>query len=168
MGRGGLTAALEGSARLAFDTNSCIYYLRAERSRGVLVRELIYGARRGLWNVSLSGIVYLELLVRPYRSRDEQELLKVRQLALFTDGFDVTPLTSALVELGAHVRAETALKTPDALILASAIVAGCDVLIGNDKRFARINPRPGADPPSIRYPRYVHLDDYVDDNDTGR
>jgi predicted nucleic acid-binding protein len=50
-----------------------------------------------------------------------------------------------------HIRADTNLKLPDSLIVATAIVTGCDALVGNDERCAK----------RVKDIPYIYLDDAV-------
>lgn len=77
------------------------------------------------------------------------------------------PLAEGVLELSTEVRAFTGLKVPDALIVGSAVAGGCDAIVGNDRRFVRLNERNGARFMAIGsgrrdMPSYVHLDDYLD------
>jgi predicted nucleic acid-binding protein len=74
-----------------------------------------------------------ELLVRPIRSGQEASRLMTSWLREFPHllALDVT-LDVALQ--AATLRAVSGLKTPDALIIASGMLAGCEVFITNDKR----------------------------------
>jgi predicted nucleic acid-binding protein len=97
-------------------------------------------------------------------------MLERRRLLTVTEatrGVHVTAVSRAVLLAAADVRAKTNLKTPDAVVAGSAIVAGCGAIVGNDKSFerlarvdkdawvmfdSRVNP----------VPAYVHLDDFVD------
>ncbi|WP_437486225.1 PIN domain-containing protein [Sorangium sp. So ce1014] len=50
----------------------------------------------------------------------------------------VLPLSAAVFDHAAELRARYGLKTPDALHAAAAIVNGCDELWTNDRRLAAI------------------------------
>jgi predicted nucleic acid-binding protein len=52
--------------------------------------------------------------------------------------------------MAASLRVETNLPLPDALIIATAKVASCDAIIGNDRSWSRIDA-----------PKVLLLDDYV-------
>ncbi len=47
------------------------------------------------------------------------------------------PMTSAVFDLAAELRAHHGLKTPDALHLATAVVGGCEEIWTNDRRLAK-------------------------------
>lgn len=65
-----------------------------------------------------------------------QELLK--RFAEFFAVCEMLPFNKSVFEQATDLRAQTALKTPDALHLATAIHAGCDELWTNDKQLGKI------------------------------
>ncbi len=72
-----------------------------------------------------------------------------------------TMMTAALI------RARARIATPDAVIAATGVVAGCDILVANDKHYHQVVNALGdgviAGPAFAIHsmPRYLHLDDFV-------
>lgn len=85
----------------------------------------------------LSVISELELLVRPLREGDRAELERIQQLYHGSEHVTTYPVDEAIAQRAADLRARYRLKLADALIVATAIEAGCDGLIGNDELCAR-------------------------------
>lgn len=86
----------------------------------------------------VSDLVRMECLILPIRTNDAvRQSTFERQLALFTS----LPMTAAVFDLAAELRARHNLKTPDALHAACAMQHGCDELWTNDQRFAALAPR---------------------------
>jgi len=83
-------------------------------------------------SASLSMVTVEEILVRPFRSgaaavaRAEGFLRHFGDMRLIDVDYDVA-------REAARIRSEAGLRTPDALILASAVVAGVDMLVTNDR-----------------------------------
>jgi len=50
---------------------------------------------------------------------------------------EIVPLTSTVIDLGTEIRAQYGFKTPDALHLACAVSANCDLFMTNDKQLER-------------------------------
>lgn len=153
--------------RVAFDTSCCIYYLQKDSPRWPLIVPLMERAVAGLLLVELSAIVRMELLVLPYKARDTSRISLVRRFTDDYPGIVVAPLSEPVLELAAEVRAATGLKTPDALVVGSAVLNECDAIVGNDAAFKRLNARGELPFVSLggqrhRMPRYLHLDDYAD------
>ncbi len=84
-----------------------------------------------------SDLVVLETLVKPLREGDT--IVEMLFRALF-DAKEVRliPTTRPLWEEAARLRAETGLKTPDALHAAAALHAECTLFVTNDNDFRRI------------------------------
>jgi predicted nucleic acid-binding protein len=62
-----------------------------------------------------------------------------RSILLYGSNFRLLPVTAAVADSAAYLRACYNLRTPDALHIATAIEAGCDSFLTNDESFKRIN-----------------------------
>lgn len=81
----------------------------------------------------VSELTRMECRVKPLREADLATLAKYEKFfAARTLGW--VPLARPVFELAADLRARHALKTPDALHLAAAIVGKCSALWTNDRR----------------------------------
>lgn len=105
-----------------------IYALEDGSDRGDSVRSAIAAAQEPL---ATSPLTLLECLVGPIRTGDH--VLRDTYVALY-DRLDVLELGSKEYLRAAELRAEHGLKTPDALHLAAAQLAGATQLWTNDKR----------------------------------
>ena len=145
-----LSDALVGKTRIAFDTSAVIYYLEDLYPYGIYAAQafslLVSGAAVGF----VSSIVEMETLVRPLRIRDKGLLFSIRRFFALHPNLHVTPVSSDIAQAAAQVRASTNLKAPDAIIAATAAADRCDVIIGNDRAFARNSKLP-----------YLVLDDFA-------
>ena len=83
--------------------------------------------------VAISPLVMMECLVHPIRVGDTR--LRA-SFETFFASVQLVPLTADVFRAAAVIRAETALRMPDALHLAAARGAGCSALWTNDRRFA--------------------------------
>lgn len=78
-----------------------------------------------------SQLLRPEILTKPIRLRDADELAELQRMLARLDLHDVTaPISSLAVDLGAKYR----LKTVDAVHLATAVSAGADRFITNNRR----------------------------------
>jgi predicted nucleic acid-binding protein len=112
--------------------DSCIliYALEDQGDRGNAVRRALADVEVA---VASSALALQECLVGPLRDRNVE--LRDRYVALFTRIESIALDTAAFIR-AAELRADFALKTPDALHLAAAQLAGCAELWTNDKRLA--------------------------------
>ena len=167
MGRADFLRVLEPITRLAVDTSSAIYYLGQDPKRFALSRDAFDCAARGKLEVLFAGITQMELLVRPFREHDALGKRRVMTLVEGTPGVRTVPLSRDVLVTAAEVRALTNLKTPDSLVAASALVHGCDAIVGNDRAFGRLAEVSSQewtmfDVGARPVPTYIHLDDFVD------
>lgn len=133
-----LDTALAGVAKLGFDTVPFIYFIErhptfAERVRDVF-RRMVAGSFVGYTSV----MTLTELLVKPYREQDTILARRYRLLLTRSRNLTLLPLDVHIADTAARIRARYNLRTPDALHLATAIGAGCDAFLTNDRRLQRM------------------------------
>ncbi|MGH3784712.1 MAG: type II toxin-antitoxin system VapC family toxin [Pseudonocardiaceae bacterium] len=141
---------LTARGRVVFDTTACIYYLErpAVDPRCAMLLPVVAAAQAGTVDLVISTVTVTELLTGPLRSGNREEEAAVR---LFMGLLcRVAPVDFAVAERAAALRAEHGLRTPDALICATAACAAA-VVVGNDLRWKHIGS--GI--------RYVHIDEMV-------
>ena len=137
--------------QVVVDTNVIIYFLQQAEPYHSLATQLFAACESGSLSVLVSALVELELLVGPFRDNDTDG---VERIQLFLDHFpnlSVVPIDRTVAQAAARARAKYGIATPDALVVGTALAAGCDAVIGNDKQWAtRL-----TDPP------YILLSDYL-------
>ena len=132
-----LRDALAGRTRIAFDTNAVIYYLEDVYPYGPYAAQAFSLLASGAAVGFVSTMVEMETLVRPLRIRDRSLLFSIRRFFALHPNLNVTPVSSHIAQAAARVRASTNLKAPDAIIAATAAADRCDIIVGNDRAFAR-------------------------------
>ena len=144
MGLGHYTAAV-------LDTTSCIYFLEGAPSdrRRSLVQPLVKAAESGDTELLVSALTVTELLTGPIRAGDR--VAEARTRLLLYEICRAVPVDVATAEAAARIRAHHGLRTPDAIVCATGLTTGADVVIGNEARWKRVVE---VD--------YVHLDDFVE------
>jgi predicted nucleic acid-binding protein len=118
------------------DANVFVYYVEAIEPYGQRVRELFVRADRGEALIVTSMLTLAEVLVHPLRQRQD-ELVRVYQdlLLRVRAGLRVMPVDASVLIDAARVRAAVpSIRLPDAIHLATARRAGCDLVITNDTR----------------------------------
>ena len=120
------------------DANAVIY--RVERIEPYLTASapLWDAVDAGNSQVVTSELTLLEVLVKPLHDGDAALADLYRQVVLGTIGLTPWPLTRAILEGAARIRAASQIKTPDALHAATALAAGCVLFVTNDPGFRRI------------------------------
>ncbi len=116
----------------AFDADVLIYAAVPGHALGRRVRALF--ASTGVAGIG-SMVLLPELLSRPMR---EQAHEKLSELGSLLGRLDLWPLDHATAELAASLGASYRLQAADAIHVATAVIAGADRFITNNKRdFAR-------------------------------
>ncbi len=145
----GLTADLRAGP-VALDTAAFIYYIEEHAVYFPIVAPLFADIDRGKRAAVTSALTLLETLVVPYRAGDRALAERYEALLTRSRGLRLVELDRPLLLGAAHLRAATAVKTPDAFQLAAALMSRCTAYVMNDRSLPDI---PGL--------RVVQLRDYV-------
>ena len=136
---GPLTLPAHGPVYL--DANGFIYSVERVEPYRTLLEPMWQQARAGEFDVASSDITVLETLVKPLREGDEVVEMLLRSM-FDAQEVSLIPATRELWEDAARIRADTGLKTPDALHAATALRAGCALFVTNDTDFRRVEGLP--------------------------
>ncbi|HYU21235.1 MAG TPA: PIN domain-containing protein [Chloroflexota bacterium] len=120
------------------DTSACIAYHSAAEAVHPLARHLFgrIAAGDNPLRAYLSVISAAELLIRPIRAGG----VELSYMHAFLRGFpnlQVLPVDMDVALETANVRALTRLPLPDAILTASALLSGCEVVVSNDQNWQR-------------------------------
>jgi predicted nucleic acid-binding protein len=135
----GLIDEILPGSRISFDANTLIYYVEEHRDFLAVVDPLFESILAGTLTAYLSVITLTEGLVAPLREGAVVLADRYRTILSRTHGFNTQSLDEATAERAALIRSQYALRTPDAVVAAAAIRAGCAHLVANDSRFRRVN-----------------------------
>ncbi len=120
-------------SRIYLDSAPLIYLVEGVTPYAdILARQL---AQPGSIQVC-SELSRLECRVKPIREKQES------LLAAFDNYFasvisDIIPLTRLIIDQATEIRAGYGFRTPDAIHLAAAIQAQCDLFLTNDRRLEK-------------------------------
>lgn len=136
--------------RLCFDTNALIYLLDRVTPYHAWLDQLFLSIYSGERIALFSVVSEAEILVGPIRQGRHDKLDRIN--AFFAHRFvTLMEVSREIAHSAARIRAELNLKLPDSIIVATAIAAECDALVGNDGRCAgRVKAIP-----------YIYLEDAI-------
>ena len=121
--------------RIYLDTAPVIYLVERVPHYADVVDRLV--SADGIMQIT-SDLTRLECRVKPMRE------YKVALLQDYDDFFnevveEIVSLSHVIMDHATDIRAHYGFKTPDAIHLAAAVVAGCEVFLTNDHRLDRFS-----------------------------
>ena len=141
MGSGTLNRIPSGS-RIALDTVSFVYFLERHPTFYQFAKDLFERIEKGKIEAVASTLVLTELLVPAFRAEGSSKAQEVLRLLAHFPHLKFVKIDTTIAYEASRLRAETALRTPDALHLATALVQKVDWFITNDKAFSRLKNLP--------------------------
>ena len=133
MGVAALAAALAPHPIIFVDTMVFVYLLEDHPGYGALAAAVMNTVEQGGVTGVTSMLTLAELLTGPARASN---LTALRDYELYLTNFPnltLRPIDAAVARRVATVRAATGLRTPDAIQLATAQLAGATAVVGNDR-----------------------------------
>ncbi len=119
------------------DSCIAIYLIEGKYSQRRQIKKRLSPPDAPPVKIGYSDLSRMECLIHPVR---EGNSLLCQLYESFFKGRKscYIPITSAVFEIATELRAEYAVKTPDALHLASAKIGGCDIFLTNDNRLENV------------------------------
>lgn len=126
-----LLAKIQGQ-RIYFDANFLIYFFDRTEPYVTVVSQIILACDRNTVFGYTGDVAVAELMVYPYRTRDEIEIARGKAFFKRENFLTVLSHESAVFDTASRLRAETGMKLVDSLHCATALKAGCKFFITND------------------------------------
>jgi predicted nucleic acid-binding protein len=123
---------------LALDTSAFIYHLEGHPTYGPRLLPVFRHIEEGRCDAVTSTLTFLEVLVQPYREADESRRIAISGLLASFPGIRWVDMDLAVADRAAALRARYNLRVPDAVQVATAMLAGADLLLTNDRGLRRI------------------------------
>jgi predicted nucleic acid-binding protein len=122
-----------GSGLVGLDTPPFIYFIEEHPKYLSIVRPVFSAITDGTLTGVTSALALLETLVRPFRVGNAPLAVKYEAFLTRSHGLRFEEITGAILRAAAQLRATHNIKTPDAIHLATALVANCPVYLTNDR-----------------------------------
>ncbi len=123
-------------SRVFFDTNLFIYLIEDTSARGERVASIVSRLSERRDELLTSTLTLGEVLAKPL-ALGQSDLAAQYERLLTSPGVALLPFDRASARVYARIRQDKSLKAPDAIQLACASAAGCDLFITNDDRLSR-------------------------------
>jgi predicted nucleic acid-binding protein len=129
---------LPARGRLLVDTAPIIYLLENHPVFADRYAPLFERAEAGHYELIITTITLAEVLTGPLRTGNETLAERYRTALCESAPFRLIPLSAEVATRAARIRAQTRLKLPDAIQLATALECGCIGLITHDRDFSAL------------------------------
>jgi predicted nucleic acid-binding protein len=133
-----LAGFLKKHRSIYLDTSAFIYFVEKHPRYFPVCEELFSEIEAGRTKASTSTLTLLEVLVQPYRQKNDELVLKFYALLTTYPHLTWVPMSVNVADQAAKLRAEHGLKTPGAIQAASAIFSGDTGFVCNDKMFNKV------------------------------
>ncbi len=134
-----ISHALQGVRRLGVETAPYIYYVENHPTYANKMDAVIEIVETMSIEIYTASIALTELLMKPLQAQNQSLVDSYRELLTDTDYIYLVSVTPAVAEKAAYLRARYGLRTPDALHVAAAISANCNVFLTNDLGLKRVS-----------------------------
>jgi predicted nucleic acid-binding protein len=133
-----IASSLSSFKKIALDTNIFIYVFEQHPDFGEKAKWLLEQVEEGAYSAVASTISLTEILVKPIREANLALEKQYKLLFAHFPNLSVVPVDNPVAERAAFLRGKYGIKTPDALVIASAILAQADVFVTNDLRLEQV------------------------------
>jgi predicted nucleic acid-binding protein len=131
---------MDGVSKLYVDANILIYFIEGNAEFQAMVARVFAEAdARGAVLVT-SEMSIAECLHGPFKRGDAPLVETYRAFFKDEELIALAPIVVPVLDLAAQVGADLGLKTVDAIHVASAMSAGCDALLTNDRGMRATEP----------------------------
>lgn len=130
--------ALAGITRLGLDTAIFIYFVEWHSRYVALARGVFALINSGQMEGHSTVLTLTETLTYPKRIGNRELEESYRHLLLNTRNLKLWETTATIADTAADLRARYNLRTPDAIQIATALAAGCEAFVTNDRTLRRV------------------------------
>lgn len=121
---------------LGVDSMLFVYHFEGHERFGEDAGKILSAAEQGRCRLVASVLALLEVLVVPRRHGRDDLAERYRDLFRSFPNLTVAPVDTEIAERAAELRARHGLRTPDAIHLATAEVAGAKTFVSEDQRLS--------------------------------
>lgn len=132
------SSIFSGVKKVALDTNIFIYVFEQSPEFGEKSKGILEQVEEGNFSAIASSISLTEILVKPIREGNISMEKQYKLLFTHFPNLSIVPVDNSVAERAAYLRGKYGIKTPDALIVASAIMEEAELFITNDERLVQI------------------------------
>lgn len=133
-----VASAIAGHRLAALDTPVWIYHFEGSSTYGRAADAVLEAVSGGSVVAVASELVLLELLVAPLKKGAQDVADEIEMTLVHFPHLQLAPVTRAVLVRAADLRAQYGLRTPDAIMLATAIESGATLAVTNDAAWRKV------------------------------
>jgi len=133
-----VASALAGHRLVALDTQIWIYHFEGSTIYGRSADAVLEAVSAGHVAAVASELVLLELLVAPLKKGPQDVADEIEMTLVHFPHLQLAPVTRAVLVRAAEMRAHYGLRTPDAIMIATAIESGATLAVTNDDAWRKV------------------------------
>jgi predicted nucleic acid-binding protein len=137
---------------VCIDSSVLIYHLEIIKPYDILTKALIEKIARGEILCNISALTITELLAKPYKLKDHNQILVFEEFISSLPNTKIQPVDYNIAKFAASLRGDYNLRTPDSIILSTASITYSETLVTNDISLKKLN---------IKDIKILILDDYL-------
>jgi len=122
---------------VVLDTNVFLNVKNREEPYYESSKQVLDAVDEGRIRAVISAVSIAELCAGYYSARDERGKQELIVHLLSSKGFSVVNLDVKLADVSGRIRAETGLRLPDTIIVASGLERGAECIVTHDEEFRK-------------------------------
>lgn len=128
------------SSKIVFlDSAPLIYFIEGHSDYQPQLKGLFASNDNGDFTFVTSTITLLEVLVKPLKDGQTHLVSQYKKILLNAAGIEIYDIDNLIAIKAAELRAKYALRTPDAMQIATALECKADVFLTNDTRLKTVS-----------------------------
>ncbi len=133
-----LSDAFQGVNKVFLDTSPVIYYVEAVPAFAEVAKGIFTLIGKGQIQGIVSPVTLAECVTLPVQMGQLELRQRFTDLLTATEGILLINIDAGIAQEAADLRIRYSLKLPDALQVATAIAANCEVFLTNDMALTRV------------------------------
>lgn len=123
---------------IGIDTMVFIYHLEDHPSYCMITEKIFEAVENGRHNAVTSVITLLEILVKPKKENNTAAVKDYRDILFTFPNLKIIDVDVRVSDVASNLRAKYNIKTPDAIQIATAVLAGAGTFITNDESLRKV------------------------------
>ena len=134
----GLVDELQG-VRVCMDTAPIIYFIEKNPKYLGVLKPVFLEIDTGRIEAITSTITLLEVLVHPFRTKNDFLAEKYRDILLYSGGLTTFEIFHEVSEMSSKLRAKYSIRTPDAIQIAVGLLYRASKFLTNDSALKKVS-----------------------------